>query len=94
MNIYEHHYLGGLTFCCMAIHPVFVNTTNYALCLPIVPRVIVELRNPVDGEREVITVGDTQGLTLSSTSHRLVCTLHTIHWQRMVVMWERGLVHE
>ena len=54
----------------------------YTLCLSIqqiyalwLPRVIVELRNPVDGEREVITVGDTQGLSLSSTSHFLVCTL-------------------
>ena len=54
---------------------MFVNTTNYALWLPIVPRVVVELRNPVNGEREVITVGDTQGLTLSRMSHFLVCSL-------------------
>ena len=67
MNIYKHHYLWG-----WQSYTSFACTT---LWLPIVPRVIVELRNPVDGEREIITVGDMQGLTLSSTSHFLVCTL-------------------
>jgi len=38
------------------------------------PRVVVELTNPVDGERESIAIGDTQGLTLSNTSYSVVST--------------------